>query len=175
MIKAVVVCPGRGTYNKTELGYLQQYFPNSALLDQFDLQRQAAGQETIRDLDGATRFSIATHTRGDNASALIFAATVGDFLSIDREQVEIVGVTGNSMGWYSALACGGAVSMPDGFQVANTMGRLMQASLIGGQLIYPFVGEDWVDRPERRQALLEKVRDIGARDGIELDLSIDLG
>lgn len=175
MIKAVVVCPGRGTYNKTELGYLREHFPDPSLIDQFDLQRQAAGQDTIQALDNAERFSIATHTRGDNASALIFAATIGDFLSIDRERVEVIAVTGNSMGWYSALACGGAVSMPDGFHVANTMGRLMQASLIGGQLIYPFVGEDWVYQPRPRNALLDLVREIGSRDGIELDLSIDLG
>ena len=35
MTKAVVVCPGRGTYNKTELGYLQRHFPDSALLAEF--------------------------------------------------------------------------------------------------------------------------------------------
>jgi malonyl CoA-acyl carrier protein transacylase len=175
MMKAVFVCPGRGTYNKTELGYLQRYFPDKGLLGRFDDQRRAAGQPTLTELDGAARFSMATHTRGDNASGLIFAATLGDFLSIDRDTIEIVAVTGNSMGWYSALACAGALSPENGFQVSNTMGTLMQRSLIGGQLIYPFVGDDWRPQPARRAELLAIVHDIAVRADHALFLSIDLG
>jgi [acyl-carrier-protein] S-malonyltransferase len=174
MKTAVVVCPGRGTYNKAELGYLRAHFPEAGLLDRFDEQRRTAGQPTVSELDGAERFSIATHTRGDNASALIFAATLGDFLSLAAAEIEIVAVTGNSMGWYSALACAGAVSHDDGFRIANTMGTLMQRALIGGQLIYPFVDEDWRPRPERRAELLALVDAISAA-GHALHLSIDLG
>ena len=32
MKSAVVICPGRGTYNKSELGYLSRHFPDAALL-----------------------------------------------------------------------------------------------------------------------------------------------
>ena len=174
MMKAVVVCPGRGTYNKTELGYLGAHFPDAALLARFDKHRRGAGQPAISELDGAERFSVAGHTRGDNASALIFAATLGDFLSIDRDAVDVVAVTGNSMGWYSALACAGAMSHDDGFRIANRMGTEMQQALIGGQLIYPFVDEDWRPRPERRAELLTLVDGIAAA-GHALHLSIDLG
>ncbi|KRB79745.1 acyl carrier protein [Sphingomonas sp. Root710] len=173
--KAVVICPGRGTYNKAELGYLHRHFPDPALLADFDEQRRAGGQPTLSELDGAERFSIATHTRGDNASGLIFAATLGDFLSIDRDDIEVVAVTGNSMGWYSALACAGAVTPASGFRIANTMGTLMQQTLIGGQLIYPFMDDDWHPQPERRQHLLDMVADIAARPGHALYLSIALG
>lgn len=172
---AVVVCPGRGTYNKGELGYLARHFPDAGLLAAFDRQREAAGQETLSALDGAERFSMATHTRGDNASGLIFAATLGDFLSIDRDAIEIVAVTGNSMGWYSALACAGAVSPQDGFRVANTMGTLMQQALIGGQLVYPFMGDDWRPDAARKAELLDMVAQIDARADHTLALSIDLG
>ena len=175
MKTAVVICPGRGTYNRAELGYLGRHFPDASLLAAFDAQRSAEGQPTLGELDGAERFSLSTHTRGDNASALIFAATLGDFLSIDREEIDIVAVTGNSMGWYSALACGGALSPENGFRVANTMGTLMQRSLIGGQLIYPFVGDDWQPNPARRAELLELVDEIAARPEHALALSIDLG
>ncbi len=175
MTKAVVVCPGRGTYNKTELGYLQRHFPDAAMIAAFDEQRRASGQPSLSELDGAQRFSVAEHTRGDNASALIFAATLGDFLSIDREKIDVVAVTGNSMGWYSALACAGALQPQDGFRVSNTMGTLMQRALIGGQLIYPFVGDDWRAQPQRRAELLAIVDDIASREGNELHLSIDLG
>lgn len=172
---AVVVCPGRGTYNKAELGYLARHFPDAGLLAAFDRQREEAGQPTLSALDGAERFSMATHTRGDNASGLIFAATLGDFRSIDREEIEVVAVTGNSMGWYSALACAGATSPEDGFWVANTMGTLMQQALIGGQLVHPFLGDDWKPDPARKAELLALVAEIDAWPDHTLALSIDLG
>ena len=172
---AVVICPGRGTYNAGELGYLARHFPNPDLLAEFDAQRTAAGQDTLTALDTADRFSPAKHTRGDNASGLIFAASYGDYLSIDRDRVEIVAVTGNSMGWYSALACGGALSPQDGFRVANTMGTLMQQALIGGQSIYPWMDEDWTPDIARKRDLLDLTARIGAQPDRQLHLSIDLG
>lgn len=172
---AVLVCPGRGTYNKDELGYLGRHFPDAALLAAFDAERRERGQDTLSDLDGAERFSMARHTRGDNASGLIYAATLGDALSIDRDRIEIVAVTGNSMGWYSALACAGAVTADNGFTIANTMGTLMQQALIGGQLVYPFLGAEWQPDPARKCALLDHVARIDAREGHVLALSIDLG
>mgnify|MGYP001766511583 CR=1 FL=1 len=172
---AVVVCPGRGTYNATELGYLGRHFPDAGLLARFDAIRRAEGQDSLAALDGADRFALSRHSRGDNASALIFAATYGDFLSIDRDRIDIVAVTGNSMGWYSALACAGAATPEAGFAIANTMGALMQAALIGGQVVYPWVDEDWVPRPARKAALLDLVARIAARPQHALALSIDLG
>lgn len=174
MIKAVLVCPGRGTYNRAELGYLREHFRDRELLDRFDRQRCSARQPTLGALDGAARFSSGMHTRGDNASALIYAATIGDFLDLDRDSIEIVAVTGNSMGWYSALACSGAVHPEEGFRIANTMGTLMQHRLVGGQLVYPFVEEDWRPRPERREELLALVEAINLA-GDALFVSIELG
>jgi len=172
---AVVICPGRGTYNATELGYLRRNFPDAALLSRFDAIRTEAGQDSLTALDGDDRFLASRHTRGDNASALIFAATLGDFLSIDCDGIDVVAVTGNSMGWYSALTCAGAATAENGFTIANTMGRLMQTALIGGQLVYPWVDEDWVPRPTRKAALLALVADIASRRDHVLALSIDLG
>lgn len=64
----------------------------------------------------------------------------------------------------------------DGFTVVNTMGtRWMQEALIGGQLVYPFMSEDWADAPARREELLALVDQIGDRPGHDLALSIDLG
>lgn len=172
---AVVICPGRGTYTKTELGYLGRFFADKPLLARFDEARTALGQETLSALDGAAAYSVAKHTRGDNASGLIYAATLGDFRAIDRKNIDVVAVTGNSMGWYSALACGGALSAENGFTVVNTMGTLMQQALIGGQIIYPFLGEDWQPDPAKKAGLMALVAEIGARPGHVLTLSIDLG
>ena len=174
MTTAVVICPGRGTYTKAELGYLARHHADKGeVLAAFDRKRAALGQETLSALDGAGRYSVARHTRGDNASALIYACTLADFRAL--RGVEVVAVTGNSMGWYSALACAGALSAGGGFEVVNTMGRLMQEHLIGGQLIYPFMAEDWRDDPVRRDELLEQVTGIAARPDHALALSIDLG
>jgi [acyl-carrier-protein] S-malonyltransferase len=83
-------------------------------------------------------------------------------------------VTGNSMGWYSALACAGALSPENGFDLVNTMGTLMQERLIGGQLIYPFVDEDWPRPGAQGRAAGAGGRDRRPR-GHALALSIDLG
>ncbi|HBD91378.1 MAG: acyl carrier protein [Rhodobacteraceae bacterium GWE1_64_9] len=170
---AVLICPGRGTYTKSELGSLQRHFHDPGLMAEFDRRRQAAGQETLTALDGAATYSVAKHTRGDNASALIYACTLADARAV--QGIDIVAVTGNSMGWYSALACGGALSAEAGFEVVNTMGTLMQQHLIGGQLIYPFVDEDWRPNLARKAEILQLVAQIAERPGHVLALSIDLG
>lgn len=173
MKTAVLICPGRGTYTKTELGSLTRSFPDPALLARFDAARQALGQETLTALDSATTYSVAKHSRGDNASALIYACTLGDRLAL--RDINLVAVTGNSMGWYSALACAGALTPDNGFAVVNTMGTLMQQSLIGGQLVYPHMADDWRPDPARKAQLLALVAEIASRPDHTLSLSIDLG
>jgi len=175
-LTAVVVAPGRGTYNKPELGYLtRNHADKAAMFAQFDAFRAQTGQEAVTALDGAERFSGAKHTRGDHASPLIFAAALADYQAIDREKFDILAVTGNSMGWYIALACGGVLSPMGGFEVVNTMGTLMQENLIGGQLIYPFVDDNWVEMPGRRSEVFAKCTEVSRRADHVLGLSIDLG
>lgn len=172
---AVLICPGRGTYNKEELGYLARHHSNkSDLFADFDAIRAAAGQESVTALDSAPRFSIAKHTRGDVASALIYAASLADCASVSPD-IEIVAVTGNSMGWYTALAAAGALSPTAGFRVVNTMGTLMQQHLIGGQVIYPIQNDQWQIEPDQHTAMLDLVAEINARETHVLALSIDLG
>ncbi|HVR91441.1 MAG TPA: ACP S-malonyltransferase [Novosphingobium sp.] len=174
--RAVVVCPGRGTYNKAELGYVgRHHAAKPDFLSAIDSYRRDQGQPTVSELDGAERFSPSTHVRGDNAAALIFASACGDFLDIDREAFEVVAVTGNSMGWYIALACAGATSMLGGIQVVNTMGTLMHQHLIGGQLLYPVSDEEWRPDPALRAQVLTELARIDALPGCEAALSIDLG
>ncbi|MEH6444626.1 MAG: ACP S-malonyltransferase, partial [Oceanospirillaceae bacterium] len=142
--KAIVICPGRGTYNKTELGYLQRWHHDKpALLAQLDAYREQSGQVVISELDTMPTYSMSKHTRGDNASALVYACAYADFLSINRDAFELVAVTGNSLGWYVALGCADALSEPNAFKVINTMGTLMHQHLQGGQIIYPLLDENW--------------------------------
>lgn len=168
---ALVICPGRGVYNASELGYLNKHHPDKAeLINNFDAQRAKLNQELISALDSAARFSVSKFTRGDNASGLIYACSYADFKSIDRDAYDIIGVTGNSMGWYTALACSGALTADDGFRIVNTMGTIMQDNLVGGQLLYPFVDENWQAIPNKKAELERLTSEI---DG--LYISIYLG
>lgn len=174
--RVLVVAPGRGTYNREELGYLARHHADkTALIAAFDALRDAAGQESLCDLDSRASFQPREHTRGDNASPLIYAAAYLDFLSIDPERYEVVAVTGNSMGWYIALACAGVLSAEAGFTVVNRMGSFMQEALIGGQIVYPLVDENWQEIPGRRAVLEDLIAEINALEGHDLYLSINLG
>lgn len=175
-LAALVICPGRGTYGKAELGYLKRLHADKAdLLETVDRLRSERGQPTISELDGAERFSVATHTRGDIASPLIFTASYADFLAIDRSRYDIAAVTGNSMGWYTTLACAGAVSLEHGFAIVDAMGENSQAGEPGGQILLQVVDEEWRHVPGLRETLLTLVETIGARPDCALHLSIDLG
>lgn len=173
---ALVVCPGRGTYGKAELGYLKRLHRARAdLIAGFDALRAEQGQPTLSELDGAERFSPALHTRGDIASPLIFASSYADFLAIDRDRFDLVAATGNSMGWYTTLAVGGAASAEDGFRIVDAMGRNSQAGEPGGQVLLTLVDEDWNEIAGLRDQVLVLLAAIDARPGHALHPSIDLG
>jgi len=173
---ALVIAPGRGTYGKGELGSIARLH-GARFADRiadFDAQRRDRGQATVSELDGADRFSVGVHMRGDVAAPLIYTATALDWLSIDRDRYDVVAVAGNSMGWYSALALGGAVSVEDGFRISNAMGLNSQTHGPGGQILLQVVDEDWRPVPGLRATLFDLVASIAARPGHALALSIDL-
>ena len=173
---ALVICPGRGTYGKAELGYLHRLHPGrTELMATVDSLRAARNQPTISELDGAERFSPALHTRGDIASPLIFTSSYADFLAIDRSRFDLVAATGNSMGWYTTLAVAGAVDLEHGFSIIDAMGENSQQGEPGGQVLITLVGDDWREAPGLRTALAETVAAIHGRDGAKLHVSIDLG
>lgn len=164
----LIVCPGRGTYGAAELGSLARYAGHHDLA-RFDAMRAEAGAPTISELDGTASFSAAMHAVGSNAAPLIYAAGWLDFLSLDHDRFNVVAVTGNSMGWYTALACAGAVSGEHGFAIADAMGTHSGRHGDGGQLLVSLVGEDWRFDPALRAEVLDRA--------VRHDtlLSIDLG
>jgi acyl transferase domain-containing protein len=161
---ALVVAPGRGSYGKTELGSLA-----GVDLAAYDAVRADAGKPTLTSLDSAARFSPAVHLAGENAAPLIYAASMADMAAIDRDAVEIVAVTGNSMGWYTALAAAGALSVADGFRVADAMGVNSGRHGPGGQLVLSLVDDDWRAVPGLRNGVL------ALADATGMAISIDLG
>ena len=148
--RALVVCPGRGTYNAAELGYLSSHHrARPEIIETLDAVRTSKGQASVSHLDSADKYAPSVHMTGDNASALIYACAMADFAAIDRERFDIVAVTGNSMGWYLALACAGILSLKDGAQLVNNMGRLMHQHGVGGQIVWSIVDDDWNVVPDK--------------------------
>jgi [acyl-carrier-protein] S-malonyltransferase len=170
-----VVCPGRGVYNRPELGYFARHHgERDWLLDVIDTERTRMGQATVRALDGGQTYSHLVYSRGDNAASIIFACSYADFLAINRDRFDIVGVTGNSMGWYTALACSDALALDHAATLVNQMGLMTYSGADGGQVIYPLVDESWCEIPGRRAELLEVLATIRAS-GLPLSVSIELG
>jgi [acyl-carrier-protein] S-malonyltransferase len=174
--RAVVICPGRGTYNKEELGYLKRFHADKGtMIDVIDTYRAGQGQLSISQLDSMKNYSMKTHTAGENASPLIYGCALGDFAAIDRDKYDIVAVTGNSMGWYIALAAAGALSPQAGIEVINTMGSMMISGLIGGQMIYPLIDDFWRFDQSKADTIKAVVAQINALAGALVYTSIHLG
>jgi len=175
-LASLVICPGRGTYGKAELGYLKRFHADKKeLIETADRLRAKRGQPTISELDGADRYSPGLHTRGDIASPLIFTASYADFLAIDLARYDVVAMTGNSMGWYTTLAIAGAVGAEHGFKIVDAMGENSQAGEAGGQVLLTLVDADWRPVPGLRDAALALVETINSRGDCALYPSIDLG
>ncbi len=176
--RVVVICPGRGTYTKETLGYLKKFRQNekiSAFISGLDRQRIAANMPSITSLDEESVFKPQLHTKGENASTLIYACSFADYSALDTEKYEVVAVTGNSMGWYIALAVAGALNADAAFGVINTMGSMMKDGLVGGQIIYPLIDENWKLKLEAKQFVEREINETNKISGCEAYVSIFLG
>jgi [acyl-carrier-protein] S-malonyltransferase len=174
--KLLVVCPGRGTYNATELGYLGRYHKERReMIAKLDAIRRAAGQVPISELDAAEKYSPSLHMPGHNASLLIYACALADFAAIDRERFEIVAVAGNSMGWYLALACAHILDFESGARLVNTMGSLMHEKGQGGQIVWSLADADWRVDPEKLAIADAVLAEAVARTDLSVHISIRLG
>lgn len=174
--RIVVVCPGRGSYTKETLGYLNKYQNKySDFISMLDQKKTSIGEPTITELDQAPQFSPNVHTRGENASTLIYACSYCDFLNIDKEKYEVVAVTGNSMGWYIAMAVAGSLSPSAAFDVINTMGSMMKETIVGGQIIYPIMNTDWTLNSQMESQVLEMIAEVNQLQDCQAYVSIYLG
>ncbi|HET9622991.1 MAG TPA: hypothetical protein VFP84_16580 [Kofleriaceae bacterium] len=170
-LRALVVCPGRGSYGRAQLGSL----PAHPILDQLDAFRAGLGRPTISALDRAAEFTLTTHAAGEHASLLTFAATALDLAAIDRARVDVVGVTGNSLGFYTALYAAGALDLAAGARLAETLGAYQARNVIGGQLMYPIVDDDWRPSPALAAAVAAALDHPGMFVSIRLGGTMVLG
>jgi acyl transferase domain-containing protein len=174
--RIVVICPGRGSYTREELNYFGKYRVKfGGFIDRIDGWRRGGGEPTVSELDGANQFQISVHTPGENASILIHACAMVDMMAIDPDRYEIVAVTGNSLGWYLALAAAGALDEHGAFTVVNTMGSMMRAGVVGGQLIYPVVDQNWIFDAEKAAMIERCLKDVNDSGDGKVYSSIYLG
>ena len=173
---ALVVCPGRGTYNASELGYLKTHHADRRdLIAKLDALRISHGQIPISELDSADKFASSVHMTGDNGSLLIYGCALADFAAIDRERYEIVAVTGNSMGWYLALACAGIIDFEGGAQLVNNMGGMMHSHGQGGQIVWPIVDAEWLIDDKKVNLVRDLLEEAKSISDIAVHMSIRLG
>jgi acyl transferase domain-containing protein len=174
--RAVVICPGRGTYNKEELGYLKRlHGDKTEIVEVIDEYRSTKQQLSIRELDDMDKYNMRLHTAGENASALIYACAMSDYMAINQDEYEIVAVTGNSMGWYIALAVAGVLTPAASIDVINTMGSMMTDGIIGGQIIYPVTDEQWCEDEVLVTQINTWLSEVNIEQGCEVYISIHLG
>ena len=167
MKRIALFCPGRGSYTEKQLRSLPDNEPWVARADEL---RAEYGLPALSELDRAAKFSAALHLRPANVSLLIWLVTMLD--SRDAlAQDECVAIGGNSMGWYTALAVGGALSFDDGFRLVQEMALLQEQHAGGGQILYPLIDDDWRIDPAR----VELVRAALESSGGQALRSIELG
>ncbi len=181
MARLVIVAPGRGTYNRAELGYLGRFadHPRSAsrraLAERADALRRALGRPAVTELDAADAYSPRRHLPGEHASSLIFTCAAADLALIAPEH-EVTAVLGNSMGWYTTLYAGGALDFDNAFRIVDAMGWQQKENVIGGQIIYPVVDERWRPDPAREAEVVAAMAQVSARGSdYWVGLSIRLG
>lgn len=165
-----ILCPGRGSYTEKTLGSLDADHPFVARAESL---RRERGLPSLLQLDRASRFDARVHLAPENVSPLIYTVSVIDSSSRMREE-ECVAVAGNSMGWYTALAVGGALDFDDGFRLVQEMSILQkehQAEHGGGQVLHPLVDDQWRRDPQLAAAV---ARALESANGSAFR-SIDLG
>ncbi|MBI5363897.1 MAG: ACP S-malonyltransferase [Planctomycetes bacterium] len=167
MSRAVLLCPGRGSYTEKSLKSLPPEHPWVVRAEEL---RREFGLASLVELDQAPKWNASVHLEPRNVSPLTWLVSMLDAAQAMREH-HVVAVAGNSMGWYTALAVAGALDFDDGFRLMQSMAILQQEHKDGGQVIYPQVQEDWSPDP----ALIANVQHALASSNGEAFPSILLG
>jgi len=160
--RAVLACPGRGSYAAASLGSLPPEHPWVVRAEQL---RAGYELEPLLELDRAPRFDPARHLQPVHASPLIFLVSMLDTEKAVADH-QITAVIGNSLGWYTALAVAGALPFDDAFRLVQEMAILQQEPLPtggpGGQVIYPLADAAWRPDPTLRAAVADVLADPAA-------------
>jgi [acyl-carrier-protein] S-malonyltransferase len=145
--RALIVCPGRGSYERASLGSLRDRPEAADVLAACDSWRADHDRPTVTAMDAAETYQGKLHVAGEHASLLTFACSMADLRALNREEYDVVGVVGNSMGWYTALAASDALPLAEAVRLVDTMGAWQAGNVVGGQVIYPITDDQWREDP----------------------------
>ena len=165
---ALVICPGRGTYGKAELGYLKRFHADKAELIAAvrPAPRRARPADHLR-----ARRRRALQPRPAHARRHRLAADLHRLLCrFPRHRPRRASTSPRS----PAIRWAGTRRSPaparssaeHGFGIVDAMGENSQAGEPGGQVLLTLVDEDWREVPGLREALLGLVAAIDARPGL---------
>ena len=174
--RSLVIVPGRGSYTRESSNYLSKVRNKNldSFLNKIDAKRELNNEKSISLLDRSP-FKPKVHLVGENAAALTYFCSFADYKNIDLDHYDIVGILGNSMGWYTTLALSGSISLDDGYDLVNILGSMMKEQIIGGQLIYPIINDNWNFDNSIFQKVMKKISDAGAYISIYLGGYIVIG
>jgi len=142
-LRALLICPGRGSYNSSELGSLGRLARREAwapIVEEADARCAAVGLEPVSALDARPQFARATHLEAAHASALTFTVSAADFAARTGAPGAAwapVGIIGNSLGWYTATHLAGCLPFGAGLDIVLRTGGWQRQHRVGGQLVYP--------------------------------------
>ena len=173
--RVVVVCPGRGSYTRETSNYLSNPLADmDEYIKIFDRKRADEDLIKISELDKTT-FRAKTHMTGENASSLIYACSLNDFISINKKKYDIVAICGNSMGWYISLALGNTITYENGYDLIQTMGTITNEKGVGGQIIYPIINSEWNIDQKKKAMVFDAIDNVNAFISIYLGGYIVIG
>jgi hypothetical protein len=150
--RIAILCPGRGSYSERTLRSLPDGHP---WVERADALRRERDLPALSALDRSAKLDNKVHLAPENVSPLIYLVSMID-AAVRMQEDECVAVAGNSLGWYTALAAGGALDFDDGFRLVQEMSILQkeqQAAHGGGQILHPVVDEHWRKDPVRAQEI----------------------
>lgn len=152
--RVLLVCPGRGSYDRASLGQLsERSAAASRVIAACDAWRASHQRPTLTELDAKEQYRQTLHVAGEHASLLTMGCGLADLADLDTSRFEVVGVTGNSMGWYTALAASGALSLDETVRLVDTMGWYQKKNVLGGQILYPLTDSNWAADPSLEAAV----------------------
>jgi [acyl-carrier-protein] S-malonyltransferase len=173
--RAVLACPGRGSYAAASLGSLRADHPWVLRAEQL---RAGYGLEPLLDLDRSDRFDPSRHLQPIHASPLIFLVSMLDAEAAVVDH-HVTAVIGNSLGWYTALGVAGALPFDHAFRLVQEMAILQQEPLPtggpGGQVIYPLADAAWRPDPQLHAAVEAALSAPAVNGDGHVHESIDLG
>ena len=142
---SIAICPGRGSYTKKELGQLNRWYRLASAAETIEIGekvREARKLKSLLDLDGRKKFG-SFHLHAENASPMIALLTLLEWEHLNREKLDIVGITGNSMGWYTTLILAGCLDAEQGLSLVQDVSKKQASYCSGGQIVYPIIDQDW--------------------------------